>query len=308
MPRVEPKVASVLSPSFGPLQAGIHKGSGVLFRMIVLVALPWGGVIQAQESAAAPRHRSGIDFSQEETQVNSTAPCFEPPPIVRWQDYNGKFEKSVGIFARKLERKSVPPSRRYEAGKILCTLEPKDKFLLFFRNTIDPSTVLSVVFNSGLDQAQNSNPSFHQGAAGYGRRFAANFADQTSGSLFGDFVYPTIFGEDPRYYRLAHGGTGRRLLHALEHVFVAHREDGTHMVNASQWLASATVVALSNTYHPDNRRGVGPAAQRMTTGAVQNMGFDVLREFWPEIASKLKLPFRGQTAIATPLPIRGKTQ
>jgi hypothetical protein len=24
------------------------------------------------------------------------------------------------------------------------------------------------------------------------------------------------------------------------------------------------------------------------------MGFDVLREFWPEIARKFKLPFRGQ--------------
>jgi hypothetical protein len=262
--------------------------------MIVLVAVPWGVVIQAQKSPAAPQQKSGIDFSQEEAQVNPTAPCLQPPPIVRWEDYQGKFKKSVGIFARKLERKSVPPTRRYEAGKLLCTLEPKDKFLLFFRNTIDPGTVLSVAFNSGLDQAQNSNPSFHQGAAGYGRRFAANFADQASGSFFGDFAYPTIFGEDPRYYRLAHGGSGRRLLHALEHVFVAHREDGTHMVNASQWLASATVVALSNTYHPDNRRGVGPAAQRMANGAVQNVGVDVLREFWPEIARKFKLPFRGQ--------------
>jgi len=163
--------------------------------------------------------------------------------------------------------------------------------------------MFSVAFNSGLDQAQNSNPSFHQGAAGYGRRFGANFADVASGSFFGDFVYPTVFGEDPRYYRLAHGGSGRRLLHALGHVLIAHREDGTHMVNASQWFGSATVVALSNTYHPDNQRGVGPAAQRVTYAAVQNVGFDVLREFWPEIARKLKLPFRGETGSMKPLPV-----
>ena len=60
------------------------------------------------------------------------------------------------------------------------------------------------------------------------------------------------------------------------------------MVNASQWFASATVVSLSNTYHPDNPRGVGPAAKRVAYGAVQNMSFDVLREFWPDISKKLR--------------------
>ena len=261
--------------------------------MIVLVALTWGGIIQAQESPAVLGQKSGIDFSQEETQERLTAPCLEPAPIIHWEEYQGKFKKSVGVFARKLERKSVPRPH-YKAGAVLCTLVVKDKFSLFLRNTVDPASFLSVSFNAGLDQAQNSDPSFGQGAAGYGKRFGANLAGLASGSFFGDFVYPTIFSEDPRYYRLAHGGGRRRLLHALAHVFVANRENGAHMVNASQWFASATVVALSNTYRPDNQRGFGPAAQRVAYVAAQDVGFDVLREFWPEIARKLKLPFRGQ--------------
>jgi len=272
----------------------VRMRTGLLSRMIVLIALPWGGVIRAQQSVVARQQTAGSELALEEAEINPTARCLEPPPIVRWQDYNRKFKKSVGVFARKLERKSVPLPRRYEPGKLLCTLEVKDKFLLFVRNTLDPGTFLSVGFNAGLDQAQNNDPSFHQGAVGYGRRFGANFAGLASGSFFGDFVYPTIFAEDPRYYRLARGGGRRRLLHALEHVFVAHKEDGTHMVNASQWFALATVVSLSNTYHPDNPRGVGPAATRVAYGAVQNMSFDVLREFWPEIARKFRLPFRGE--------------
>jgi hypothetical protein len=270
--------------------------SGVLFRIIVLVALSWGGAMQAQESPAVHEQKSGIDFSQEDTQVNLTAPCLEPAPIIHWEEYQGKFKKSVGVFARKLERKSVPRPH-YKAGAVLCTLVVKDKFSLFLRNTFDPASFLSVSFNAGLDQAQNNDPSFGQGAAGYGKRFGANFAGLASGSFFGDFVYPTIFAEDPRYYRLAHGGGRKRLLHALAHVIVANRENGTHMVNASQWFSSASVVALSNVYHPDNQRGVGPAAQRVAYAAVQNMGFDVLREFWPEIARKFKLPFRGEREV-----------
>jgi hypothetical protein len=127
-----------------------------------------------------------------------------------------------------------------------------------------------------------------------------------SGSLFGDFAYPTIFREDPRYYRLAHGAGGKRLLHALGYVFVANREDGTHVVNASQWFAAVTAVALSNTYHPDNQRGFAPSAQRVGCAAAQNMGFGVLREFWPEIARKFRLPFRGQPGIANAPPVSAK--
>lgn len=270
-------------------------GSRPLSRMIVVMALLWAGMIDAQDSAVALQQTSGLNFSREAVERNPVAPCLEPPPIVRWQDYQGKFQKSVGIFARKLERKTVPRPR-YKPGAVLCTLVVRDKFQLFMRNTLDPASFVITGFNAGLDQAQNNDPSFRQGAAGYGKRFGANFADLASASFFGDFVYPTIFAEDPRYYRLAHGSGRRRLLHALGHVFVANRENGMHMVNASQWFAAATVVALSNAYHPDNQRGVGPASQRVAYVTVQAMSFDVVREFWPGIARKLKLPFRGQAA------------
>ena len=276
-------------------------GTSPLSRMIVLVGVLWGGTIVAQEYPVSLRRTSAIDFPQEDAELNSTAPCLEPPPIVHWEDYRGKFQKSVGLFARKLERKSVPRPH-YKAGALLCTLVVRDKFQLFARNTLDPASFVSAGFYAGLDQAQYNDPSFGQGAAGYGRRFGANFADLASASFFGDFVYPTVFAEDPRYYRLAHGSKQTRLLHALAHTFVANRENGTHMVNASQWFGAATVVALSNTYHPDYQRGVSPAAQRIGYIAMQTMGFDVLREFWPEVARKFKLPFRGQTVNPDRLP------
>lgn len=53
---------------------------------------------------------------------------------------------------------------------MLCTLEVKDKLLLFVQDTLDPVTFLNVGFNAGLDQAQNADPTFGQGAEGYGKR------------------------------------------------------------------------------------------------------------------------------------------
>jgi len=70
------------------------------------------------------------------------------------------------------------------------------------------------------------------------------------------------------------------------------------MFNFSQWLGTTSSVVLSNTYHPDNRRGFAPAAEAVGFSILQDTGFDVLREFWPEISRKLKLPFRGETQPA----------
>ena len=50
-------------------------------------------------------------------------------------------------------------------------------------------------------------------------------------------------------------------------------------------------MALSNLYHPGNRRGFGPVAEEVSFNVAEDMGFDIVREFWPEISRKLNLPF-----------------
>ena len=64
------------------------------------------------------------------------------------------------------------------------------------------------------------------------------------------------------------------------------------MPNFSEWLGTASAVVLANTYHFDNRRGFAPAARRFGYAVGSDIGGDILREFWPEIARKFKLPFR----------------
>ena len=182
--------------------------------------------------------------TQEQGQENPQAPCVQPAPMVRWQDYQGPFAKIVGAFGQRLDRQSVHPPH-YKPGALLCSLTTKGKFVLFVEDSVDPVVFLGAAFDAGIDQAENSDRSFGQGAAGYGKRFGTELADNASGEFFKEFLYPTIFLEDPRYYRLAHGSTSRRLLHAVEHVVVAHQENGGHMFNFSEWLGAASTAALS---------------------------------------------------------------
>jgi hypothetical protein len=273
---------------------------------LVFVSFCAAGAARAQETpppaaAGPPSQAKPVPPEQapipEQVVENPVAPCVQPAPMVRWQDYDGKFAKVVGAFGRKLERRSAANpgnGMHYKPGAALCTLEMKDKFKLFVAETVDPLTVLGAGFNAGLAQAENSDPQFGQGAQGYGKRFGAALADQASGYFFKDFLYPTLFFEDPRYYRLGHGKAGPRLLHAVEHSVLAHRENGSTMFNFSEWFGTVTAASLANLYHPGNRRGFSPTAERVGYSVGSDIGFDVLREFFPEIARKLKLPFRGQ--------------
>jgi hypothetical protein len=74
--------------------------------------------------------------------------------------------------------------------------------------------------------------------------------------------------------------------------FVAQRDNGNHMFNVSKWLGTVTAVGLNDAYHPGNERGFSPALRVGGYALAAGMGFDVLREFWPDIAHKLHMPFR----------------
>jgi hypothetical protein len=252
--------------------------------------LTWVAAANAQQTAAAP------DSTQQIPIEKTAPPCIKPAPMLSYRDYEGPYQKVVGAFGRRLERRSAHPPRppKYKPGAALCVLDTKGKFTLFLEDTFDPVTFFYAGFYAGISQAQNSDRSFGQGGAGYGKRFGASFTDQASGEFFKEFAYPTVFAEDPRYYRMAHGDTHSRFLHAMGHVFVAHGNNGAPVFNFTEWLGTTSAVALSNLYHPGNRRGFTPAAQRVGFTVSQDMGYDILREFWPEIAHKLKLPFREQ--------------
>jgi len=230
---------------------------------------------------------------QDETTKTVATPCPQPAALPNIGDYDGPLKTAVGVFMRPLERKSIHPTHN-KPGVRFCSLELRDRFLLFLEGSTDPVNVISTAFNAGIDHASNRDNTFGQGVTGYGRRYGANLADSATSAFLKDFAYPAIFFQDPRYYRLGRGSVGKRLLHAAAHLFVAQSKDGTRTFNYSEWLGTASSAALSNIYHPGNQHGTGDTARRVGYSFAFDIGYDVLREFWPEISRKFKLPFRSE--------------
>ena len=171
--------------------------------MVLLSLLGWAGTSRAQEPSPTRLPTEPVP-SQGTTTNGASVPCVQPQPMVTLADYNGPLKKTVGLFTQQLERKSVRPIH-YKPGLKLCSLELKDKFILFARGAYDPAAFLGAGFNAGISQARNQDGTFGQGAAGYSKRFAASYGDQATFRFFKDFAYPAIFFEDPRYYRLIRG-------------------------------------------------------------------------------------------------------
>lgn len=218
-------------------------------------------------------------------------PCAKPVEPFDVDDYDGPFNQLVARFSQKVDRVTVHAPRHHTSLKP-CSLSAGEKFRLFVDDSVDPINFIGAAWGAGIDQLEHTDPTFGQGAAGYSKRYAAEVGDNATGDFFGIFLYPTVFHQDPRYYRVGQGTVESRLGHALEHSFVAVGDSGKHMFNYSEWFSTVSTKLVTNLYHPGNPRGFGPTASRVGFSVANDMGWDVLREFWPEIAHKFKLPFR----------------
>lgn len=264
-----------------------------LTSVALVAAFAASEALRAQETPPNPPPPAAPADLPGQVVLNPAGQCDQPPPMVQLQDYNGPFHKVIGTFTRKLDRQSVRDPH-YKPGLVLCSLEIKDKFFLYLRDSVDPETFLTAGFNAGISQAENDDPSFGQGGKGYAKRLGGSYADEVQFRFFKEFAYPTLFSEDPRYYRMGQGRAGRRFFHAVAHSVIAYDDHDKPIFNYSEWLGEISGTSLSNLYHPGARRGFVPAAQAIAVDVGMDIGYDELREFWPEIARKLRLPFRYQ--------------
>jgi hypothetical protein len=225
----------------------------------------------------------------EPVMIKPVRPCarfIEPFDV---DDYRGPLNGIVARFSQGFDN-ATPHLGGGSSSK--CEMTVGDKFRLFTNNNIDPASYMSAAWDAGWAQFDRDDPSFGQGAAGYGRRYSAAVSDNVQSDFFGIFLFPSIFHQDPRYFRMGQGSVKARLGHALAHRFVARSDSGQPMFNYSEWLGTASSKALGNLYHPGNPRGFGPTASRVGLSVSNGMAWDVLREFWPELAHRFHLPFR----------------
>ncbi len=158
-------------------------------------------------------------------------------------------------------------------------LNTRQKFSLSAHDVFDPGTLLGVAAGAGIEQANNSFAGYGQGAAGYGKRFAAGLGDDVIGSFLSQAVFPSILHQDPRYFYQGSGTIKSRLWHALSWAVILRSDSGKSVPNYSYLLGGLTAGALSNLYYPRSDRGVGLVFTNFAIGVAGQAADGVFREF-----------------------------
>src|SRR6266702_1312832 len=210
----------------------------------------------------------------QEPEAQQPAPAPSNPQTTDTKDSKEKDKQSETVGKSKLERETgtvndrifevLPNYGTVENANALPPLTTGQKFRIATASVFDWGAYPFNGALSAIAQARNDPKEWGQGWDAYGKRFGANFADNSIGTYMTVAIFPTLFREDPRCYQMGKGGFRRRAYHAVNRLFVTRTDSGHERFNYSESIGNAVAAAISNIYHVPSDR---TASRNATTFA-----------------------------------------
>lgn len=184
---------------------------------------------------------------------------------------------------------TLPNFLTLENANLVPPLTTGQKFKVVARSSFDYAEYAWYASLAGISQAQNSEPGYGQGAAGYGKRYGAAWADGTIENFVTSAILPSVLHQDPRFFQSGHGGFWHRSWYAFSRIIVTRGDSGNAQFNYSEVFGSAFSAGVSTyAYHPQADKTLANSTKVWGT----QVGYDalvyVVKEFWPDIRRKLR--------------------
>lgn len=213
----------------------------------------------------------------------SEEPDGTPPPYgseTKLQHMKTMVKKELKNEVNKAIQQSAPPIDQWQP------LTTGRKFKVFLNHTTSPYTFAGAAVNAAADKMANDNMEYARGFTGYTQHYAVELANEETDAFFGSFLIPVLLKQDPRYFRNPGLPFAKRTLYALTRVLITRNDSGHQTFNASYVVGSAASQALSDVYVPGHRQGLRPVVDRLTLNLAIDSGFNLVREFWPDLRRK----------------------
>lgn len=276
----------------------------------VIAVLVFAGALQSLCSAQQETQATspGDSAQTQPTQVSqkSDPPASPQPPAVEQTKESKATSDSAGPGTSN-DRLffTLPNFLTLENAGQVPPLTTKQKFWVVTRGNFDYVQIPWYAFLSGISQAQNSEPAYGQGWAGYGKRLATAFADGSVENYMTGAILPSLLRQDPRYFQSGHGSFGRRTLYAASRNLITRTDSGKNQFNYSEVVGGAMSAAISTyAYHPKGRyvttttpgvleyipsdRTLSNTAKVWGTQYAYDTLTLVVKEFWPDIRRKMR--------------------
>lgn len=154
------------------------------------------------------------------------------------------------------------------------------------KKVFSPAAVLSATLHAGLDQAGKQPRDWGWGSEAFGVRMASRFGRSLIRQNIA-FGVRAIDHEDPRYFVSGHGNAFKRTRYAMVHTFVVRNDNGTMMPAYSRFVADFGMPFIAQQWRPRRFQTVGEGLRAGTFAIGLAAGFNVGREFWPDIRKRL---------------------
>jgi hypothetical protein len=220
-------------------------------------------------------------------------------PLTQTDQKDGNNDPNEPITKSKTVTQNGPNDRLFWTLPNFLTVEnaaqvppltAKEKFKLVTRGSFDYVEYPYIGFLSGISQAENSEPGYGQGAAGYAKRYGAAFADNTDENYWTGAILPSLLHDDPRYYQLGKGGFFHRVGYAVSRELITRTDSGHNTFNVSEVAGAAIAAGISNAYHPAGDRTLSNTVSVWWTQIGWDTVSTVVKEFWPDIRRALRKP------------------
>ncbi|MBS1876311.1 MAG: hypothetical protein JSU00_24060 [Acidobacteria bacterium] len=163
-------------------------------------------------------------------------------------------------------------------------LTVKQKWLLAWRETVDPFNFANAAIGAGLSQMGDQTPSYGEGMGNYGKRYAAAVADLSTQNMFSAGVLASVLRQDPRYFRKGPEYSPLyRVGYSLSRVVVARQDSGRATFNTAGIGGMALGIAASNLYYPRASVKWEVMSGRVVTSLTSNVIGNLTSEFWPDL-------------------------
>jgi hypothetical protein len=195
------------------------------------------------------------------------------------QSYEGKQTRRIlGI---------IPNFRSVSVDQKLPALSPHEKLKLTLEDSFDYSSFIYVGILAGVAQTEGSYPEFHKGAPAFARYYWHDFADTLDGNLMTEFLVPVATHEDPRYYTLGRGGFFKRTGYSISRLLITRTDHDGLSPNYSEIVGNGAAAGISCFYYPSQERTWTKTGQRWVTQVGLDGFSNLIKEFWPDVNSKL---------------------
>ena len=162
---------------------------------------------------------------------------------------------------------------------VLPPLTTKQKYWIFWRRTFDESLPVEALMFAGGSQAMQYSPKYGDGPGPFAERFGSYAGSIASSSLFTDALLPSMFHQDPRYFRKGRGSVMSRLWYAVKSEAWTRNDNGTMGVNVSGLLGFGMSTALTDAWYPRSSVTLSSTMTRYAIKMGVSVMLNVVREF-----------------------------